>query len=1100
MARYCLFLLLTFLLSFSGSASHVMGGDITWTCQGGDYVFQLVFYRDCNGAEVNTLAENIRVWNHPTVTNIPVNFISREDISPICTEVAGGPSALLCGTGANGGNGNGAIEKIIYRSNPITLPGTPPAGGWIFTFDVFSRNGSITNLQNPNTYGVTLAAKIYAVPNAGSGCVDNSPQFLQDPYFVSCVGDSYEYNMNAVDPDLDSLAISFGTPYDYFPAGSYNPPSNPAPVPFEPGFNTNSPTPGTGMNPGNIPAAIHPTSGNLTFLSNNVGNFVVKVIAKSYRQGVLIAETEREMQLIVQNCNGTNTKPVITGPFGGLFETTINAGDLVNFNLSSTDVELLQNGSPQSNILTATGLMFGTNYTNPTGCAIAPCATLNFTPPITMPQGTSTTFTWQTSCDHVVNPFGYAVDQVPYHFVFKIQDDFCPIPKVSYATITINVINPGVIDAPEISCIQTDAAGNTTINWTPVIDPFGTFMGYEVYSLQNGLIASIPGIGTASYTDPGAGLTVNDYYVSVVSGCNGNTFRNSDTLQNIYLDVVNPTNGTAVLNWNDPSNPALSSMNGYYHIYREYPAGVWTLYDSVPYGTNNFIDTIDICSVYLNYQIQLPNGTGPGDCPFISNIDGDNFEDMMTPAIPNVANVTIDTLTNMVNITWDVNTHQDTYGYVIYTLDANGVPVEIDTVWGRTNVTYSHSTITSDGPLTYTVAAFDSCWTVAVPPTYQTSAKANLHTTIFTTASLDICAKQVRVSWSDYIGWNQIDSFNVYGFEIGNPWSLIGSTSSTSFTVDVNQQSTYCFVVEGISDTGERSFSNISCIYIGIPRQPDQNYLSVATVNGSNVVLRYLIDVTANVQEVIFEKADASGVFEELVTLSVTSGSLSYTDTDVNVDEQSYSYRVLVIDSCGQLGEYSNIARTLFLNVQLDELLKLNYLNWNPYIDFDGSILAYNIYRGIDGVFTGGPIATLTDGNYSFEDDVNGVVGNGEICYYVEAIEAINSYGINEVSRSNIGCSVLSPIIYIPNAFVPDGINKVFIPVVADFDLASYDFTVFSRWGQPIFKTNSIYEGWDGTINLSGNMAQNGTYLYVVSLRDGAGNEVVKRGHVTLVK
>ena len=48
------------LASFGTQASHVMGGEITWSCSGGNaYEFQLVFYRDCNGAEVNVISEDI---------------------------------------------------------------------------------------------------------------------------------------------------------------------------------------------------------------------------------------------------------------------------------------------------------------------------------------------------------------------------------------------------------------------------------------------------------------------------------------------------------------------------------------------------------------------------------------------------------------------------------------------------------------------------------------------------------------------------------------------------------------------------------------------------------------------------------------------------------------------------------------------------------------------------------------------------------------------------------------------------------------------------------------------------------------------------------
>ena len=80
--------------SYSARATHVMGGDITWTCQGGQYVFQLVFYRDCNGAAVNTGFETIEIWGHPTISNIQVNFVSSSDVSPFCTQVPGSPIPL----------------------------------------------------------------------------------------------------------------------------------------------------------------------------------------------------------------------------------------------------------------------------------------------------------------------------------------------------------------------------------------------------------------------------------------------------------------------------------------------------------------------------------------------------------------------------------------------------------------------------------------------------------------------------------------------------------------------------------------------------------------------------------------------------------------------------------------------------------------------------------------------------------------------------------------------------------------------------------------------------------------------------------------------
>ena len=146
MNRFYLLLLLLVSLSFHGKAAHVLGGDITWRCVGGDYVFQLVFYRDCNGGIANPVSESIQVWGHPTITVIQLDFQSQTDISPLCTQVAGGPVPLDCGVGQGGGNGIGAIEKIVYVSDPITLSGVPPASGWVFTYQNFARNANTKNM------------------------------------------------------------------------------------------------------------------------------------------------------------------------------------------------------------------------------------------------------------------------------------------------------------------------------------------------------------------------------------------------------------------------------------------------------------------------------------------------------------------------------------------------------------------------------------------------------------------------------------------------------------------------------------------------------------------------------------------------------------------------------------------------------------------------------------------------------------------------------------------------------------------------------------------------------------------------------------------
>jgi gliding motility-associated-like protein len=68
----------------------------------------------------------------------------------------------------------------------------------------------------------------------------------------------------------------------------------------------------------------------------------------------------------------------------------------------------------------------------------------------------------------------------------------------------------------------------------------------------------------------------------------------------------------------------------------------------------------------------------------------------------------------------------------------------------------------------------------------------------------------------------------------------------------------------------------------------------------------------------------------------------------------------------------------------------------------------------------------------------------------------------------------------IPNAFTPDGnsLNDIFIPVTSG-EITNYDFMIFNRWGDLIFRTNNLYEGWDGTYK--GEDCQIDVYLYKIS-------------------
>lgn len=71
--------------------------------------------------------------------------------------------------------------------------------------------------------------------------------------------------------------------------------------------------------------------------------------------------------------------------------------------------------------------------------------------------------------------------------------------------------------------------------------------------------------------------------------------------------------------------------------------------------------------------------------------------------------------------------------------------------------------------------------------------------------------------------------------------------------------------------------------------------------------------------------------------------------------------------------------------------------------------------------------------------------------------------------------------IFAPNTFTPDGNehNNTFKPVVA-LDIYEWNLQIMNRWGEIVFQSNNVDEGWDGT-SLNGEMSNDGTYVWTLT-------------------
>ena len=61
----------------------------------------------------------------------------------------------------------------------------------------------------------------------------------------------------------------------------------------------------------------------------------------------------------------------------------------------------------------------------------------------------------------------------------------------------------------------------------------------------------------------------------------------------------------------------------------------------------------------------------------------------------------------------------------------------------------------------------------------------------------------------------------------------------------------------------------------------------------------------------------------------------------------------------------------------------------------------------------------------------------------------------------------INPLRHIPNAFTPNNtgpsVNNTFKPITGSYLKAQ--FSIYNRWGEKLFETNNLTNGWDGKSN-----------------------------------
>ena len=121
-----------------------------------------------------------------------------------------------------------------------------------------------------------------------------------------------------------------------------------------------------------------------------------------------------------------------------------------------------------------------------------------------------------------------------------------------------------------------------------------------------------------------------------------------------------------------------------------------------------------------------------------------------------------------------------------------------------------------------------------------------------------------------------------------------------------------------------------------------------------------------------------------------------------------------------------------------------------------------------------------------------------------QKIEEVDNTGIVwlEVTDAN-GCKAKDSVsvltfcpsrFYVPNIFSPnyDGVNDLF-QIYPEKEVAQFNLKIFNRWGELVFETQDLEEGWDGTYR--GKTVRPDMYMWIAKL-----DEFQLSGNVVLVR
>ncbi len=318
------------------------------------------------------------------------------------------------------------------------------------------------------------------------------------------------------------------------------------------------------------------------------------------------------------------------------------------------------------------------------------------------------------------------------------------------------------------------------------------------------------------------------------------------------------------------------------------------------------------------------------------------------------------------------------------------------------------------------------------------------------------------------------------------PFVNVPAANSSEDDNTVVCNTNYCYQLIHNYANGSRSISLSKCGTAFSTDIPTATTNISALVNANGVDLVWTQDAAFTASEYSVFKAVNGNPFSVIGTSSVPT----FTDAEYTTEGNS-CYRINYTDACSNVSPPGIDACPVRLSGNLNPDNTID-LSWSEYVGWENGVLEYTVekFDQNGNLISSNPTGTTT----TFIDDVEDPTN--QIYTYVIYATAIDGGIIQSIS--NAITIIKEPKLYYPTAFTPngDGHNDEF--KVGGQYISTFEMKIFNRWGEQMYTSSDINQGWDGTFR--GNAVPEGTYAFVADLTDFSGRKFTRSGSVVLLR